>query len=217
MVVLSLLVMFECVEDDLGCFEGADAAGGLGVADGDGSVGVGGAGTPDVDGAVGEVDVVPGESCGFAGPQPEVEHQHPHRFEVGASGRRKELSGLLDAEGFAGALGGSAGGELGEGGDVACDEVVSLCPREGWGQRRAELDERVPGECTGRGPSATLAWSWLFVGGDDAAGEGGFDVVDGERLEFDTTEFVVSIRMAQSWLAMRAGERFRFGKAFVVH
>ena len=37
-----LPVAFECVEDDLGGFEGADAAGCLGVADGDGAVGVGG-------------------------------------------------------------------------------------------------------------------------------------------------------------------------------
>ena len=33
-LVLSLVVVLECVEDDVGGFEGADAAGGLGVADG---------------------------------------------------------------------------------------------------------------------------------------------------------------------------------------
>ena len=70
------------------------------------------------------------------------------------------------------------------------DEVASLRPRECLGQRRAQLDQRVPGECTRRSPSATLAWSRLLVGGDGAAGEGCFHVVDLERLELDTTEFV---------------------------
>ena len=96
--VLSLPVSFERLEDDVGCFEGADAAGGFGVADGDGAVGVGGAGSPDVDRAGFEVDVVPGESGGFAGSQSEVEHEGPHRFEVGAGGRGEELSGLFDGE-----------------------------------------------------------------------------------------------------------------------
>jgi hypothetical protein len=86
MVVLSLSVMLQRLEDDVGCFEGADAARGLGVADGDGAVGVGGARTPDVDGAVGEVDVVPGQSGGFARSESEVEHQGPHRFEFGPCG-----------------------------------------------------------------------------------------------------------------------------------
>lgn len=98
MVVLSVAVVFECVEDDLGCFEGADAAGGFGCTDGCGAVGVGGAGAPDVDGAMVGVDVVPGQSGCFAGSESEVEHERPHGFEFGAGGGGEELSGLFDAQ-----------------------------------------------------------------------------------------------------------------------
>ena len=91
-------MMLQGLEDGLGGFEGADAAGGFGFADGDGAVGVGGAGTPDVDGAGVEVDVVPGQSGGFARSETQVEHQGPHRFELGSGGTDEELSCLFDAE-----------------------------------------------------------------------------------------------------------------------
>ena len=97
---------------------------------------------------------------------------------------------MFGAEGLAGALGGGTGGELCKGGDIAGDEVATLRPGERLGQGGAELDQRVPGERARRGPSSAFAGCWLFVGGDGAAGEGGFDVVDGECLELDGAEFV---------------------------
>jgi hypothetical protein len=47
--------------------------------------------------------------------------------------------------------------------------------------------------------------SRLLVGGDGAAGEAGFDVVDGECLEFDGAEFV-------GWFARVRGVRRRCGR-----
>ena len=115
-------MLSERLEDDVGCSEGADASGGLGVADGCRAVAVGLAGLPDVDGGVGVVDVVPGESGGFAGSESDVEHEDPHCFAVGAAGGGEEVSGLSDGECFAGV----GGGEFGEGGDVSGGVVTPL-------------------------------------------------------------------------------------------
>lgn len=102
------------------------------VSNHDGAITVGFAGLPDVDGGV--VDVVPGKSGGFAGTQPEVEHEDPHRLKVGAFNGGEELSGLRGGERFGGALRCVGGGEFGEGGDVAGDKVAALGPGECLGQ-----------------------------------------------------------------------------------
>ena len=186
--MLSGALAFEGVEDVCGGVETADTARGLGLTDDRFAPFCCFAGPPDMDDLSFGIYVVPAQSGGFAGAEPEVEHDRPHRFEVGAGGGCHELLCLRDGHRLPRLAGAVGGWEFGVGGDVAGDEFTALRPRERLGEGGTELDQRRPRQR--RSGGAATAGAFRGGGAIGPSHEGGFDVVGGEVADLEGAEFV---------------------------